>query len=98
MPRVNISKRDLYLSHLSIATCNIQGLKSMVRNKTQDTGFLNEIHHIIGLTETHCSDEDDIHIPVYLVHQLKSPRTGRKAHGGIAFLVKSELKPGITFQ
>jgi exonuclease III len=88
-----------FLSHISIASWNIQGIKSKEFNKITDPIFIREIqkHHIIALQETHCLPESHIHVKGYhpfLVNRLPSRH---KAHGGQAFLVKEELFSGIQF-
>ena len=86
-----------YLSHLSIATWNIHGIKSKELNKLDDTTFIDEIrkHHIIALQETHCTPDSFIHVDGYHTFQVNRPLSGNKAHGGLAFLVKNELRRGI---
>ncbi len=97
MPRAN--KRIRYISHLSLATWNIQGTKSHSQNKLQDKSFRREVssHHIIGLTETHCVAEDDIGISGFHAFQKCRPKTKNVAHGGIAVLVKNEIRPGVSW-
>jgi len=88
--------RNLYnISHLSVASWNVQGLGSKVTDQT----FLNEIrkHHILALVETHCTSDMHIAIEGYYTYQVNRSKTGNKAHGGIAFIVKNELRPGIKF-
>jgi len=77
-----------YLSHISVASWNIQGIKSKELNKVEDCKFISEIkkHHIVALQETHCSPNNYIQIDGYCTHQLNRPLSGKKAHGGIAFL------------
>ena len=85
--------------YISFASWNIQGISSKNLNKVHDPVFLKEIckHDVIALQETHCAPSDHIVIPGYVVHQVSRPLSGRKAHGGIALIVKKELKEGIKF-
>ncbi len=94
-----IGSRPRYISHLSIATWNIQGLKGNTFNKTDDMDFMSKIgkHHIIGLTETHCIPSDNIVIPGYHAFQASRPKTKNKAHGGVAIIVKETIRPGVKF-
>ncbi len=84
-------------SHLSIATWNIQGIRNTSLDKTVDEDFINEIkpHHIIGLTETHCSPGELLSVPGYHAMLSCRNRSHTKAHGGIAVLVKNEIRKGI---
>ena len=79
------------LSHLSIASWNVHGLGK----KASDPKFLKEInkHHIIALVETHGSDDKPIAIEGYYAYQVNRS----KAHGGIAFIIKKELRHGVKF-
>ena len=88
-----------YKFYISIASWNVQGWKSKDFHKTDDPDFLDEIkkHHIIAIQETHCAPNTYFQVPGYYVHQVNRKLSGKKAHGGIAFLVKNELKNGIKF-
>jgi exonuclease III len=90
---------NLYISHLSIASWNVQGLIGKSYNKLKDPSFLQELkkHHVIALIETHCTTDTSITIPGYYTHQVCRPKSNSKAHGGIAILVRSELRAGIKF-
>jgi hypothetical protein len=83
------------ISHLSIASWNVQGLGS----KLNDASFVRELrkHHIIALLETHCTSDTQIALDGYLGHHVYRPKSGSKAHGGISIFVKKELRPGIKF-
>ena len=85
------------VSHLSVATWNIQGLQSNLSDKLRDRRFLAEInkHHIIGLTETHCSPDDSVKVPGYHTYMICREKSRQKAHGGIAFMIKDELQSGV---
>ncbi len=87
------------LSHLSVATWNIQGLIGTTFNKLKDSSFIAEVrkHHIIGLTETHGLPEDNITLSGYQAFHICRQKSGQKRHGGIAFLVKKEIKQGVKF-
>jgi exonuclease III len=87
------------ITHLSIASWNVQGLISKETNKIDDPNFIHEIqkHHIIALQETHTTSDMYINVPGYYTYQVSRPHVGRKAHGGIAILVKNELRAGVRF-
>ena len=95
--KISKKKKELNLSHLSIATWTIQGIKNTTIDKTKDEDFLREIrpHHIVGLTETHCTPGTILTIPGYQVVQSCRDKTSNKAHGGIAVLIKNEIRKGI---
>ena len=92
-------KTNLYMSHLSIASWNVQGLKGVSYNKLDDPDFIQEIckHHVIGLVETHCAPGTNVTVPGYISYQACRHKSDNKAHGGIAILVRNELRPGIKF-
>ncbi len=77
----------------------MQGLKGSSYNKLQDQSFLDEIykHHIIGLTETHSSPGEDITVSGYTTFQSNRQKSKQKAHGGLAFLVHNDIRPGVRF-
>lgn len=87
------------LSHLSIASWNVQGLYNQDLNKLEDPLFLKEIrkHHIVAVQETHCAPDYYIHVDGYCSHQANRPLTGNVAHGGVGFLVKKEIRRGVKF-
>ena len=84
---------------MSLASWNVQGLKSKSLDKCNCPTFMSEIrkHHIISIQETHCSPDTYIKIPGYQVHQMNRPKSGNKKHGGIAILVKGTIKNGVQF-
>ena len=88
-----------YISHLSVGSWNVQGLKGSSYNKLDDPTFIKEIskHHVIGLVETHCTHDSDLTVPGYCSYQACRPKSGNKAHGGVVALVKTELKKGVKF-
>ena len=87
--------KNIKISHLSIASWNVQGLKA----KLNDPCFITEVkkHHIIALVETHYDDNTQLALEGYCVYQVNRAKSGHKAHGGIAIFVKKELRPGIKF-
>jgi exonuclease III len=87
-----------HISHLSIASWNVQGLKSKEFNKINDTQFVHEIqkHHIIALQETHTSGDMNININGYYTYQVcrcrrvvvasSSSRRRRRVVGALSLL------------
>ena len=69
-----------YLSHISIASWNIQGIKSKYLNKTDDCNFNREIkkHHIVALQETHSSPDSNIQVDGYCSYRVSRPLSGKK--------------------
>ena len=86
-------------SYLSVSSWNVQGLRSNELNKLNDPEFLNEIknHHIIGLCETHSSADQHINVDGFFTFQINRPKSGNKRHGGIAILVRNEIRQGVKF-
>ena len=87
---------------LKICHWNIGGLKSRVYgSKDKDVNFLQVVndHEIILLTETHTNDKTHVAIPGYYTFQISRPKhkKARKHSGGIALIVKEELKNSVTF-
>ena len=88
------------LGSLSIMCWNINNFySSTLNNKLHDQDFLQltQDHDIIGLVETHSSENDDLFIPgfskPYVKHRPKSDKS--KAFGGIAVYVKPYLHNSI---
>ena len=95
---LNVMK-PVHISHLSIASWNVQGLLNKEGIKTEDPFFVNEIkkHHIVALQETHSVSYMSIIVPGYYSYQVSRPKSGNKAHGGIAILVRDDLRAGVKF-
>ena len=92
-------KKCIHKSYISFASWNVHGLKNKDMSKANDPSFVREIskHDIIALQETHLTSDMHFYIPGYVIHQANRPIAGVKSHGGVAFLVKESLKPGIKF-
>ena len=82
------------LHGLKISYWNINGLYRRDEDycKLEDPLFVNEISNIdiIGLSETHCSNDDVLHVDGYQIEKSVRPKPlrARKNSGGIAILIK----------
>ena len=87
---------------LKITCWNVNGLyrKSSDYCKLEDEGFLDSVlgYDIIGLVETHAAPEDNISLEGYHTFQVNRPKHKRahKLSGGLAVLIKKDIKKGIT--
>ncbi len=95
----SIRAHTVNMSHLSVPTWNIQGLIGTTFNKLHESSVITEIqkHHVIGLTETHTLPEDNIFLPGYHAYHICRQKSLQKRHGGIAFLVRDEIREGVKF-
>ena len=93
------------LGYLSIAFWNIDGVVYVLNNKRFSKLDVPEVidnitkHEIICLAETHCGYDANISLEGYsTVNNVrpKSPKA-KKFSGGLAFLVKDNIKNGISF-
>ena len=84
---------------MSVASWNIQGLGNAMCRKLDDNTFINEIskHHIVGLQETHATVDTQIVVNGYHSCQVVRPKSKNVSHGGIAILVKNELRKAVKF-
>ena len=64
----------------------------------KDEIFLRHInqHDIIALLETHCPKDKSVCVPGYFTHQSHVTYHGKREIGGIALLIKTELKHDVT--
>ena len=87
---------------LKVCHWNIEGLQSrIVGPKCDDDNFLKVVagHDVIILTETHADSDTYIKIPGYYSFHIKRPKhiNAKKHSGGIAIIVKDNLKDSVTF-
>lgn len=89
------------MNSLRITSWNINGLinKSLGYTKLSDENFVSAIHDydIIGLLETHLTDNDEINIKGYksiIVNRKMNPKAKRSS-GGIAVLIKNKFNNGV---
>ena len=88
---------------LAIGFWNIDGLHYRVNGKryckTDDEDVISSLKNVdlICLAETHCSKVDDLVLENFLYYQnIRQKSKGAKKHsGGLAFLIKKSIKPGI---
>lgn len=90
------------VSHgLKITYWNVNGLfrKSESYCKLMDPLFTDQINNydIIGLSEIHCGEEDQLQIEGYITEKTIRPKhpKARKHSGGIAIFMKEEVAKGI---
>jgi exonuclease III len=89
---------DLF-SGISVASWNVQGLKTRTNSKLLDADFITNIvkHDIIFLSETHCNDSDNIDIDGYHIvvnHRVKAKKA-RKYSGGIIVAIRKDIRQGV---
>ena len=98
MSYANINEVFLKLIHW-----NIEGLKSKngIKLKLKNPTFLSQIKgcDIIGLTETHDTGDGICELDGYKSFQSNRPKSEKanKGSGGVAILVKNDVKRGCTF-
>lgn len=86
---------------LNVCSWNVRGIykKTEKYNKLEDNDFTEQLknYDIIGLVETHCGPDDQIHLDGYYSFQLNRPKlkSAKKYSGGIALLIKLQIKSGI---
>ena len=80
-----------------MASWNVQGIKTRTHSKLEDNDFIATIsgHHIIGLIETHTTDDDKF-IPGFISVSYNKKNTGTKKSGGIIILIKKDIKEGVS--
>lgn len=89
------------MNTVKITTWNVNGLynKSQDYCKLDDSLFVNRIlpYDIVGLVETHSSQDNRINVSDYFCFQNDRPKksTARKASGGLAVLIKNSIRPGV---
>ena len=92
-------------SNISIAFWNIDNVHYSINRKKfcklddEDIKKALGQHDIICLLETHCSFSDTIELEGYSTVMNVRPKSPKatKHSGGIAILVKTNIKPGVTF-
>ena len=86
---------------LKITSWNVNGLYNQSQGycKLQDDLFVNSIksYDIIGLVETHCSEEDRIEFENYRCYQNNRAKhvNAKKSSGGLAVLIRNTIQPGV---
>lgn len=85
--------------HISICTWNINGIRSRLGNKLEDTSVSEKLrkHDIIILIETHAGATDNIILKDFMTYSFTRPRSkgAKKSSGGIAILLKDNLRKGV---
>ncbi|KAK3082441.1 hypothetical protein FSP39_009605 [Pinctada imbricata] len=86
---------------LGICHWNIEGIKSSKSSKLDDPEFSKELraHDIVALTETHAGPNDHVGLQGYTTFMAtrSKHKKARKHSGGIAILVKNNIKAEIEF-
>jgi exonuclease III len=85
---------------ISVASWNVNGIKSKTWDKGDDPEFIAEIfnHDIVCLSETHSGPDYSINIPGYCTVDSKSRpqcKKNNRFYGGMILIVKKELKGGV---
>ena len=84
---------------LRLSYWNINGIFRNGESKHENEEFVNSVQHydIFGLVETHTGPDDTISIPNCHTYQANRPKSinARKFSGGIAVLVKNDIKEGV---
>ena len=98
---VNIHSIKDKVSGLKICHWNVGGLKGSDGLKINDGEFKKEIvdYDFIAFTETHLSNDTKIGLEGYYTFQVDRPRNAKasKDSGGIAVLIRNNLKNGVAF-
>ena len=86
--------------NLSIASWNMNGLKSKTHCKLEDDYFVSLIdkYDIICLSETHVGPDISLTIPGYKAfktHREKHPNA-KKFSGGLVVFIKSTIEMGVS--
>jgi exonuclease III len=91
-------KTILQKRSLKIASWNINGSGGHKQWKLKDKKFIQEVKKfdIIALSETHCARTNFICLPGYFTQQSHIEYPGKKAIGGIALLVKNDIKSAVN--
>ena len=92
-----------FSNNLAVDSWNIDGVFQRIDNerlcKLSDSNIIHNIRKfdIIGLLETHCGPNDNLHLDnyyIFQVHRRKSPKAHRFS-GGIAIAIKQDIRKGI---
>jgi exonuclease III len=84
---------------ISVASWNVQGLRTRSHSKLDDPDFVNDIvkHDIVFLSETHSNEKDNIQIEGFHVtcnHRDKL-KQAKKHFGGVIVAIKKDIKKGV---
>lgn len=85
-------------TNLKIASWNVNGMGGADLRKLKDEQFLTEInkYDIVALLETHCPKDKTVYVPGYYPHMSYVTYKGKKEIGGIALLIRDEIKPNVS--